>query len=531
MRVIGVSMDQRRNERRGKREIPEKKNPHRRAASSATIPTCENLGVNRPGIEPGAAVAERLACPPPTKANRARSPAGSLPDFRMWGWCRTMSLCRRVFSGFSLFPPLPLPFRRCSMLTSFQPTSALETSLNTLNKQERGRSVSSHCRPRHPHTSPTAVSASDRGDTSPLLQLAADCRPPVDITQRRPLVDNTYAQLAYTWVKTWRQYHPRQEPREERVRPYASDFESEDRLFFFCICDVFGHSRTNDSYGSAINFFSCYAFGIFNGAIEHFGRGTCNTISDITYILVPASTSPTGPSESLPEPPRRYQSCFCEKIFSECCHARQHERMACMKSPFRAIRHYDNGHMEIYKDSPTGSQHVMSIPPATSMGTVSADDYDETVNANDGQSTAQSVCAECTLARHSHEVDKLQNKRSSALNTDSDHKSPTKESKLGIDDKGGSEDDHEDSIDDNDYGECVDSEDDDDSFEVSTCYTNAFPSKSDAKKAGDAWNIDYMLPEDANEFVDRFGILIAMKRRGAYSDMEEVVSVITALKA
>ncbi|KAJ8898431.1 hypothetical protein PR048_003791 [Dryococelus australis] len=33
----------------------------------------------------GAAVAERLACSPPTKANPVRSPAGSLPDSRTWG--------------------------------------------------------------------------------------------------------------------------------------------------------------------------------------------------------------------------------------------------------------------------------------------------------------------------------------------------------------------------------------------------------------------------------------------------------------
>ncbi|KAJ8894022.1 hypothetical protein PR048_006632 [Dryococelus australis] len=63
----------------------------------------------------GAAVAERLARSPPNKANRVRSPAGSLTDFRMWGSCRTMPLA----GGFSrdlLLPPT-LPFWRCSILT------------------------------------------------------------------------------------------------------------------------------------------------------------------------------------------------------------------------------------------------------------------------------------------------------------------------------------------------------------------------------------------------------------------------------
>ncbi|KAJ8881182.1 hypothetical protein PR048_017655 [Dryococelus australis] len=90
---------------RGKPEIPEK--THRPAASSLRITTCENSGVTRPGIQP--------ACTPPTKANRAQSPAGS-PDFRKWESCRKMPLV----GGFSRCPPLPPTpsFRRRSILTS-----------------------------------------------------------------------------------------------------------------------------------------------------------------------------------------------------------------------------------------------------------------------------------------------------------------------------------------------------------------------------------------------------------------------------
>ncbi|KAJ8865768.1 hypothetical protein PR048_033290 [Dryococelus australis] len=68
-------------------------------------PTCE-----------GVAVAERLACSLPTKANPVQSPAGSLPDFRMWGSCQTMPLV----GGFSRGTPVSptLSFRRCSILTS-----------------------------------------------------------------------------------------------------------------------------------------------------------------------------------------------------------------------------------------------------------------------------------------------------------------------------------------------------------------------------------------------------------------------------
>ncbi|KAJ8876840.1 hypothetical protein PR048_021287 [Dryococelus australis] len=58
----------------------------------------------------GAAVAERRARSPPTKANRAQSPARS-PDSRKWEPCRTMNVGRRIFSGTSRFshPFIPAP--------------------------------------------------------------------------------------------------------------------------------------------------------------------------------------------------------------------------------------------------------------------------------------------------------------------------------------------------------------------------------------------------------------------------------------
>ncbi|KAJ8872503.1 hypothetical protein PR048_026109 [Dryococelus australis] len=51
----------------------------------------------------GATVAERLARSPPTKVNRAQSPAGS-PAFGKWESCRTIPFAGRVFSGISRFP-------------------------------------------------------------------------------------------------------------------------------------------------------------------------------------------------------------------------------------------------------------------------------------------------------------------------------------------------------------------------------------------------------------------------------------------
>ncbi|KAJ8888161.1 hypothetical protein PR048_007648 [Dryococelus australis] len=62
-----------------------------------------------------AAVAERLARSPPTKANRAQYPAGS-PDFRKWESCRTMPLVGGPSRGSPVSPALP--FRRRSIFTS-----------------------------------------------------------------------------------------------------------------------------------------------------------------------------------------------------------------------------------------------------------------------------------------------------------------------------------------------------------------------------------------------------------------------------
>ncbi|KAJ8895370.1 hypothetical protein PR048_000702 [Dryococelus australis] len=56
----------------------------------------------------GATVAERLACSPPTKANRVQSPAGS-PDFRKWESCRTMPLVGGFSSEIFRFPRPSIP--------------------------------------------------------------------------------------------------------------------------------------------------------------------------------------------------------------------------------------------------------------------------------------------------------------------------------------------------------------------------------------------------------------------------------------
>ncbi|KAJ8889131.1 hypothetical protein PR048_008625 [Dryococelus australis] len=76
--------------------------PHRRYAQSLAQ---LNAGTNASSVESNRAVAERLACSPPTKTNRVQSPAGPLPEFCMWESCRTMLLV----GGFSRESPVPPP--------------------------------------------------------------------------------------------------------------------------------------------------------------------------------------------------------------------------------------------------------------------------------------------------------------------------------------------------------------------------------------------------------------------------------------
>ncbi|KAJ8883305.1 hypothetical protein PR048_015148 [Dryococelus australis] len=58
----------------------------------------------------------RLACSPPTKANRVQFPADSPSDVRMWASCRTITLVGGISRSSPIYPALS--FRRSFVLTS-----------------------------------------------------------------------------------------------------------------------------------------------------------------------------------------------------------------------------------------------------------------------------------------------------------------------------------------------------------------------------------------------------------------------------
>ncbi|KAJ8897723.1 hypothetical protein PR048_003073 [Dryococelus australis] len=95
---------------------------HRRRRSRRTA--CPGACAPQHG-DRGAAVAERLACSPPTKVNRVQSPAGSLPDFRMWESCRTMPLT----GGFPQGSPVPPLHSSVAPYSPQSHSSGLKSSL------------------------------------------------------------------------------------------------------------------------------------------------------------------------------------------------------------------------------------------------------------------------------------------------------------------------------------------------------------------------------------------------------------------
>ncbi|KAJ8878880.1 hypothetical protein PR048_019479 [Dryococelus australis] len=79
------------------------------------LPASRGVHVGKLYHSKGAAVAERLACSPSTKANRVQSPTGS-PDLREWESCRKTPLVGGSSRDLPL--PLPPPLRRRSIFTS-----------------------------------------------------------------------------------------------------------------------------------------------------------------------------------------------------------------------------------------------------------------------------------------------------------------------------------------------------------------------------------------------------------------------------
>ncbi|KAJ8878707.1 hypothetical protein PR048_019292 [Dryococelus australis] len=148
-------------------------------------------------------------------------------------------------------------------------------------------------------------------------------------------------------------------------------------------------------------------------------------------------------------------------------------------------------------------------------------------------------------------IDELQNKWSSALNTDDVRATAAEKSILDTEDVTGGEDEHEDSLDNNDYEDRVDEvsdEKDYDYLDARTHFTNEFPpiisvkkevgfkndrsfaATSDNTRAEDSENTDYMFTEHPNDLVDILRHLIALHQDGDFSHIKDTNSIISKLK-
>ncbi|KAJ8896164.1 hypothetical protein PR048_001507 [Dryococelus australis] len=256
------------------------------------------VGAVRPGVNEArvsnmkrTAVAKWLTCSPPTKANRVRSPAGSLPDFRMWESCRTMPLVNGLSQGFHVSPALS--FRRCSILTTITLIGSQDLDVKS-----------------HPNLFTHSLIKHERA------------RMPFDDT-----------------------FKYRQETDHKRMRN-----ELQQTLGAKGAC-----SRSNTAYTRENAQFIEVCSHVFASVLSRVSLLLNQQISNIVAGV------------SLQESVGKSQS------------ARISRQESVDKS--QSARE----HIKTSKGSSTGSQQVKSpIPPATSMVTVSADDYDETVNANDG---------------------------------------------------------------------------------------------------------------------------------------------------
>ncbi|KAJ8891555.1 hypothetical protein PR048_004083 [Dryococelus australis] len=101
---------------------------HHKTRGALSASDCRLRGGNTESpviAKSGATVAERLARPPPTKANQAQSPAGS-PDFLKWESCRMLPLVGAFFGNLTFPPPSHSGIAPYSLQP---PSSALKTSM------------------------------------------------------------------------------------------------------------------------------------------------------------------------------------------------------------------------------------------------------------------------------------------------------------------------------------------------------------------------------------------------------------------
>ncbi|KAJ8870218.1 hypothetical protein PR048_029234 [Dryococelus australis] len=266
------------------------------------------------------------------QANRARFPAGSVPDFGVWGSCRTTPMSGEFSHGSPVYPFLAFRRRRCrspgriKVLLRF-PFGGIKGGCNKFSPAWR-------------------LSEGDKSNKKNI----------------KFVTEAGEYEAAGTGMKRWwLQVIPERKPADQRHRPAR-----------------FPRTKIRERPRQESN-------PVRQGETSppaEFKRHERN----FSTLLRPRNSAITIR--------KRLRGCLVEQVFTFSQNARQREKATCPKSPFLMRKHCDTmqgdtlkNHTKNCKDSSFERRRVMpSVHLSISMGTDSTGDYGEIVNAKDGMS-------------------------------------------------------------------------------------------------------------------------------------------------
>ncbi|KAJ8890734.1 hypothetical protein PR048_010243 [Dryococelus australis] len=270
-------------------------------------------------MENGVEVAKRLYGSPPTKANRVQSPAGPLTNLHTVGIVPDDDACQRVFSGFSRFPRPCIP-------TLLNYTYLVRTTILQLNPEAvvmaatsigtAGLCTGSSLPPSRGERQCPPLSVARhwrRSDAARLHSLLEVGIPAYNYLAMHAPASATANNAGAVWGST--SYDFTSHSTSDLIVVDTTAVNKLIRLHevqllqlridvLFCICDVFGHSGANGSYGSDVDFFGSDTISVIDFferhsccsiAIDLFGRGPGST----SKALSPQSCSPGSESQIL----------------------------------------------------------------------------------------------------------------------------------------------------------------------------------------------------------------------------------------
>ncbi|KAJ8867804.1 hypothetical protein PR048_031609 [Dryococelus australis] len=349
---------------RGKQEYPEK--TRRQAPSSSTIPTCENPEVNPLGIEFGFAVVggERPSicatvapimiiiimgsgdvvvrilashqCEAWFDSRRLKSP----PDFRTWESCQTMPLVGGIFSGISRF------IRSCVSVLPRRLWVVISRSVRTPGSQPTGQLVGDGTGIVPRSAARHALSKVALGSNAPSEQVGRDLANP-------SIFPRALDASAGGQSRDRGHYAQR---RTQALFTIDSELQCQTIVPDFVIIGFSGlppATVANFKHVFASKNYSCRSDTARRTSIwKRNSRRTTNTSCEHEGLPLTSTIA------------EHIQFRSCDRVFNDGQDDRRHERTACAKSPFRAVKHCGNGHSR-FTLGDTSENHVKNCDDST----------------------------------------------------------------------------------------------------------------------------------------------------------------------